>query len=62
MPSYTPMRSFRCEDELYLKVKYVSEQENRSVNRQIVHVLTQFINDYESKNGVIEVNTDALYE
>lgn len=62
MSDYAPMRSFRCPDEIYLKFKFISKQENRSVNKQIIHVMSKFIQDYEREHGVIEVDTDALYE
>jgi predicted transcriptional regulator len=62
MSNYAPMRSFRCEDELYLKVKHIAIQEDRSVNKQIVRVLSQFVAQYESQHGEIEVNTDELYK
>ncbi len=62
MPSYKPQRQFRCDDELYLKVKAIASKEFRSVNQQIILVLTNYIADYERANGTIEIDTDALYE
>ena len=58
MPSTVPMRGLRMPDELYLKLKFIAEKENRSYNQEAVFVLRQFVEDYEAEHGVIAV--DAL--
>lgn len=62
MPSSVPMRGLRMPDELYLKLKYLANKENRSYNQQAVHILKSYVEDYESKHGMINVNTDDLYQ
>lgn len=62
MPSSVPMRGLRLSDELYLKLKHIAKTENRSYNQQAVYILQQFVNDYESHHGVIEVSADDLYQ
>jgi hypothetical protein len=62
MPSLIPMRGLRLDDELYLKLKAIAKIENRSYNQQAVYILKAFVSDYEAAHGVIEVDTDALYE
>lgn len=62
MPSNIPMRGLRIEDELYLKLKFIAKKENRSYNQQAVHILGQFVEQYEKENGLISVQTDDLYQ
>ncbi len=62
MPSLLPMRGLRMEDDLYLKLKYIAQSENRSYNQQAVYILKQYVNNFEKQNGVIPVNSDALYQ
>jgi hypothetical protein len=57
-----PQRNCRIDDELYLKVKYIADQEKRSFNNFIEITLTRIVADYETQHGIIEVDTDALYE
>jgi hypothetical protein len=62
MPSVVPMRGLRMSDELYLKLKEIARQENRSYNQEAVYILGQFVKEYEKLNGEIDVNPDVLYE
>lgn len=62
MPSNIPLRGVRMDDNLYLKIKYIAKQENRSYNQQAVYVLKQFVEIYEKQNGKIEVDENSLYE
>lgn len=52
----------RLEEELYLKLKIISEQGSRSMNKQIVLMLKKSVQSYESQHGEISVNPDDLYE
>lgn len=62
MPSLLPMRGLRMDDDLYLKLKYIAQSENRSYNQQAVYILKQYVNDFEKQNGIIPVNSDVLYQ
>lgn len=62
MPSAVPMRGLRMNDELYLKLKYIANAENRSYNQQAVFILMKYVEEYEKVNGAIPVNTDDLYQ
>ena len=57
-----PSRPCRLDDELYLKLKYIAKEENRSYNNYIETVLMQIVKQYEEQNGAIHVDTDKLYE
>ena len=63
MPSSNlPARGLRMPDDLYLKLKYIAKEETRSYNEQAVHILKQYVKNYEEEHGEIIVNTDDLYE
>jgi len=62
MASSVPMRGLRMEDELYLKLKYIAKLENRSYNQEAVYILQKFVSEYEDKKGIIDINTDNLYQ
>ena len=62
MPSNVPMRGLRMTDELYLKLKAIAKIENRSYNQEAVYILQRFVAEYEEMHGIIDVNTDDLYQ
>lgn len=62
MPSNVPMRGLRMHDELYLKLKFIADKEDRSYNQQAVNILKRYVDDYEKQYGEIEVDTDKLYD
>lgn len=62
MPSSVPMRGLRMNDELYLKLKYIANTENRSYNQQAVFILMKYVEEFEKNNGKIPINTDDLYQ
>ena len=62
MPSKVPMRGLRMPDELYLKLRFIAKEENRSYNQEAVYILQQFVSAYEKKHGEITVDTDELYQ
>lgn len=61
MPSNVPIRGVRMQDELYLKLRYIAQRENRSYNQEAVYILQKFVEEYERQNGVIQVDPDELY-
>jgi len=62
LPSLIPLRGVRMSDDLYLKLRFIAERENRSFNQEAVFILRRFVDEYESENGVIPVDTDSMYE
>lgn len=42
----------RVDDEIRSKLKYLAEKESRSINNLVEHIIKQYLNDYESKNGI----------
>ena len=47
--------TLRIENELMDKIKIISEKEDRPINRQIERIVREFIEEYEEKNGKINV-------
>ena len=45
----------RLSEELYGKLKTLSETENRSLNNLAEFILKKYIADYENQNGAIQV-------
>lgn len=61
MPSNVPIRGVRMQDELYLKLRHIAQQEKRSYNQEAVYILQKFVEEYERQNGIIQVDPDELY-
>ena len=59
MATHRAMRSCRLADDLYLKAKYIAEEENRSFNNWLESVLQKIVREYEAEHGVIPVSADA---
>jgi len=57
-----PQRPCRLDDELYLKLKYIAKEQNRTYNNYIETLLMQTVKVYEEKYGIIQVDTDTLYQ
>ena len=45
----------RIKDESYEKLKLIAEEKERSINKQIIYILEQYLKDYEKINGKIEL-------
>lgn len=62
MAVHRAMRSCRLADDLYLKAKYIADQENRSFNNWLESTLQKIVADYETEHGPISVQSDDLYQ
>lgn len=47
--------TLRLKDNEYEKLKAISGEKGRSINKQIEQVVYQYIKDYEKFNGKIEI-------
>ncbi len=45
---------------LYLKIKQIAINNNRSMNKEIEFVLKQYTLSYEKQNGTINIDINAL--
>ena len=61
MSSAVPVRAVRMPDELYLKLRAIAKEENRSYNREAVYILRQYVEAWEREHGVIPVDPSTLY-
>lgn len=47
--------SLRVEENIFKKLRYVAEKNKRSVNSEIEFIIEKAVKNYESKNGVIQL-------
>ena len=57
MPSKKPMVTLRTEPEIIEKLKYIADFENRSDNKELEHILKEYIKKFEEINGEIKTAT-----
>lgn len=58
MPSEMPRVTLRIEQEYIDKLKSIAEENERSLNQEIVYTLKQRIKEYEEQKG--RINTGKL--
>lgn len=47
--------SFRTDDELIIKLNIIAEENSRTRNKQIEHILKAYVKEYEKNHGTIEL-------
>lgn len=59
----TDKRAFtmRMQPENFAKIKYISEQNKRSIAMQIEYLIEQCVHDFEEKHGAIKINENDTY-
>nr|WP_288824791.1 Arc family DNA-binding protein [uncultured Clostridium sp.] len=50
MPSNKPQFIFRTDKEIIDKLKNIAEEENRTANKQLEHIVKKYIEEYEAKH------------
>lgn len=45
----------RIDEETHYKLKYISEYEGRSINKQVIYLVQKCIRDFEKENGAISM-------
>lgn len=58
MPSTKPIFTLRTDKENLDKLRIIAKIENRSDNKQLKKVLLDFIREYKSRNGKIDIKED----
>lgn len=48
----------RLDETTYNKLKYLSEQEGRSLNNLAEHIIRKYLQAYEATNGELPANQD----
>ena len=52
----------RFEPELLYKITCVAKENKRSLNAQLEYLAQQCVKEFESKNGPISVDEEAMYK
>lgn len=55
MPSNKPQFVIRADKEIFDKISYIAKENERSANQEIIYMIKQRINAYESMHGTIEI-------
>ena len=50
MASSKPQFIFRTDKEMLDKLKSIAEEENRTANKQLEHIVKKYIEEYEAKH------------
>lgn len=58
MPSKLPQFTIRAPKETLYKIGIIAKKENRSTNQEIINLIENKINAYESINGKIEIDSE----
>lgn len=45
--------NFRIDEDLLIKIQYISDEEERTVSQEITYILRKYILKYEKENGEI---------
>ena len=56
MPSNLPRYTLRMPKEYLQKIRYIAEENGRSANKEIELMVKQRIEEYEQKNGPINLD------
>ena len=52
----------RFEPELLYKIAYIAKENKRSLNAQLEYLAQQCVREYETENGSIPIDDDAIYK
>lgn len=55
MPSNLPRFTFRTENETLEKLRYIADNNFRTVNKEIEMLVYKYIAEYEATNGPIKI-------
>lgn len=59
MPSKKRQTGLRLNDSMYEKIKYLSENDGRSINNYVESVLRHYLDTYEREHGPIKILVDT---
>lgn len=55
MPSQLPKFTFRVDSETLDKLRFIADNNFRTVNKELEMLVKKYISEYESSNGVIHL-------
>ena len=53
MPSKKPQFVIRAEKEIFEKLKYIAQQNERSATQEAIYIIKKHIQQYEAEHGTI---------
>lgn len=59
MPSKKKGIMVRPNDEIYIKIEKLAEEENRSMSNLIEYIVKKYIENYEKDHGTINVTLES---
>ena len=62
MPTDKIPTGVRFEEEMLIKLTLVAKRERRSFNNQMEYIAQLFLEEYERKNGVIEIGDEDRHK
>ena len=61
MPSNKPRIMTYTTQEIVDKMTVIAEQENRSISKEVEHIIKLYINNYENQNGNIIIQNNSHF-
>lgn len=58
MPVIKVTTALRLEEDAHIKITYIAKRKKRSLNAQLEYLVDRCIEEYEAKNGAIEIQED----
>ena len=58
MPSDLPRFTFRTNSETLEKLRFIADNNFRTLNKELEMLVNQYIADYETKNGAIKITKE----
>ena len=58
MPSDLPRFTFRTNSETLEKLRFIADNNFRTLNKELEMLVNQYIADYETKNGDIKITKE----
>ena len=52
----------RFEPELLYKITYIAKENKRSLNAQLEYLAQQCVREFETENGSIQIDDNAIYK
>lgn len=50
-----PQFAFRCDKKTIQKLEYIAEENTRTRNQEMKHIIKKYINEYEAEHGEIQI-------
>ena len=58
MPSKKPVINFHTDQDIINKMKFIADQNSRSLSKEVEYLCKTHIRDYEAEHGEIEIGEE----